>query len=130
MTKFIDNQAELIVVSFGTAYIHKNETMRAVLNFAIKHDEYGFVIAFPEGDRKYFEQDILTMTDGYEHIKMMGFIPQQSLLHHNKTKLFINHGGYNGFLECVEARVPMMIIPTYALDQLQNCEVVQKNQYG
>ena len=41
------------------------------------------------------------------------FLPQQSILAHPKTVLFLTHVGNNGLLEAIHYRVPMVGMPIY-----------------
>ncbi|XP_066274647.1 UDP-glucuronosyltransferase 2C1-like [Branchiostoma lanceolatum] len=43
--------------------------------------------------------------------KLMKWIPQNDLLGHPKTRLFVNHGGLNGLHEAIYHGVPMVILP-------------------
>ncbi|KAF5892312.1 UDP-glucuronosyltransferase 2A1-like isoform X1, partial [Clarias magur] len=50
---------------------------------------------------------------------LLDWIPQNDLLGHPKTKLFITHGGTNGIYEAIHHGVPMLAIPLM-LDQFDN----------
>ena len=45
------------------------------------------------------------------NILVRTFLPQQSILAHPKTLLFVTHVGNNGLLEAVHYRVPMVGMP-------------------
>ena len=47
------------------------------------------------------------------NILVRTFLPQQSILAHPKTLLFVTHVGNNGLLEAVHYRVPMVGMPIY-----------------
>ena len=47
------------------------------------------------------------------NILVRKFLPQQSILAHPKTVLFVTHVGNNGLLEAVHYRVPMVGMPIY-----------------
>lgn len=51
--------------------------------------------------------------------KLLDWLPQNDLLGHPKTKLFITHGGTNGIYEAIYHGVPMVGIPLFA-DQPDN----------
>ncbi|GAA6097202.1 UDP glucuronosyltransferase 5 family, polypeptide E1 [Tachysurus ichikawai] len=50
---------------------------------------------------------------------ILDWIPQNDLLGHPKTKVFITHGGTNGIYEAIYHRVPILAIPLI-LDQFDN----------
>ncbi|XP_030836546.1 UDP-glucuronosyltransferase 2B1 isoform X2 [Strongylocentrotus purpuratus] len=51
------------------------------------------------------------------NIRTMGWLPQNDLLGHPKTKLFIYQGGNNGLYEALYHGVPTLVLPVFA-DQL------------
>ncbi|XP_041461542.1 UDP-glucuronosyltransferase 2B4-like isoform X1 [Lytechinus variegatus] len=51
------------------------------------------------------------------NIKTMGWLPQNDLLGHPRTKLFIYQGGNNGLYEALYHGVPTLVLPVFA-DQL------------
>ena len=48
------------------------------------------------------------------NIRLMRWLPQASLLAHNKTRLFISHCGLNAVLEAVHYGVPILAVPLSA----------------
>ena len=54
------------------------------------------------------------------NIKVMSWIPQNDILAHNSTKVFISHTGHNGLYEAAFYGVPLVCVPIYG-DQLSNC---------
>ncbi|XP_054754852.1 UDP-glucuronosyltransferase 2B33-like isoform X2 [Lytechinus pictus] len=52
-----------------------------------------------------------------QNIKTMGWLPQNDLLGHPRTKLFIYQGGNNGLYEALYHGVPTLVLPVFA-DQL------------
>ena len=53
------------------------------------------------------------------NIKVSSWLPQNDILGHPKTRLFIGHGGMNGMLEAGYHGVPMICVPFFA-DQFDN----------
>ena len=51
-----------------------------------------------------------------ENVMVVPWVPQQSVLAHNNTKLFITHCGMHGVLESIYFRVPMVGMPVF-IDQ-------------
>lgn len=54
-----------------------------------------------------------------DNTKIMEWIPQNDLIGHPKTKLFITHGGTNGLYEAIYHSVPMLGLPLL-VDQFDN----------
>jgi glucuronosyltransferase len=62
--------------------------------------------------------------DGIEvpkNVKLMSWLPQNDILGHNKTRLFITHCGRNGQHEALYNGVPMLGFPLFA-EQTWNCD--------
>ena len=64
-----------------------------------------------------------------ENVLVLKWLPQNDLLGHPKTKLFICHGGNNGQNEAVYHGVPMLVIPI-GVDQLAAGLRVKVHGYG
>ncbi|KAM5271740.1 UDP-glucuronosyltransferase 2B17-like [Ctenodactylus gundi] len=56
--------------------------------------------------------------------RLYEWIPQNDLLGHPKTKVFITHGGANGIYEAIYHGIPMVAIPLFA-DQPHNIAVMK-----
>lgn len=52
--------------------------------------------------------------------KVVNWIPQNDLLAHNSTKVFISHTGHNSLYESGFFGVPLVCIPLFG-DQFSNC---------
>ena len=61
------------------------------------------------------------------NVKVLNWIPQNDLLAHNSTKVFISHTGHNSLYESAFYGVPLVCIPLFA-DQFSNC--VQAESVG
>ena len=63
------------------------------------------------------------------NVKIQTWLPQNDILGHPKTKLFITHGGNNGQLEALYHGIPQIVFPV-AIDQSYNGLRVEKKQIG
>ena len=63
------------------------------------------------------------------NIKIVTWFPQNDLLGHPSTKVFLTHGGLNSFLESVYHAVPMVVIPLFG-DQHKQAWLVKIKELG
>ncbi len=63
------------------------------------------------------------------NVYMVKWMPQNDILGHTNTKLFITHGGINGLIESVYHAVPLIIFPLFA-DQSYNAALVESKGLG
>ena len=64
-----------------------------------------------------------------DNVLLLDWLPQNDLLGHPKTTLFITHGGNNGANEAVYHGVPMLVIPV-SYDQAYSGERITVHGYG
>lgn len=64
-----------------------------------------------------------------KNVKLLSWLPQNDLLGHPKTKLFITHCGNSGQHEALYHAVPMIGFPLFA-EQHRNCEGLEKKGFG
>ena len=48
-----------------------------------------------------------------DNVKVASWLPQNDILGHSSTRLFINHGGVHGVMEAVFHGVPMICAPFF-----------------
>ena len=89
-----------------------------------------FMGAFSRLPQRFIVQYSLDdVTDAPPNVKLVKWLPQNDLLGHPKTKLFITHGGNNGQLEAMYHGVPLLTVP-FAGDQAFNGARAAKREYG
>ena len=76
---------------------------------------------------RYSGNTLSTTIPSNVHIR--SWLPQNDLLGHNDTKLFITHGGNNGQYEAAYHGVPMITFPVFA-DQHSNAKRVEYKKLG
>ena len=64
-----------------------------------------------------------------DNVKAVAWLPQNDVLAHPNTKLFITHCGNNGQYEAVYHGVPMIGFPLFA-EQHHNCMRMEKHELG
>lgn len=58
------------------------------------------------------------------NVKILAWMPQNDILGHPKTRLFIGHGGLNGMFESIYHGVPMILSPFFG-DQFDNARIAK-----
>jgi len=74
----------------------------------------------------------LVVPDGFNvptNVKLMSWLPQNDILGHNKTRLFITHCGNKGQYEALYHGVPMLGFSLFA-EQAWNCERARIKGFG
>jgi glucuronosyltransferase len=90
-----------------------------------------FIKAFFKAASKLPQKFIMKLEGDFgkvpDNIKILKRLPQQSILAHNKTKLFISHCGQHGIIESIHFEVPIIAMPLF-LDQSDN--LIRLLEYG
>ncbi len=113
----------VIVVSFGSV-----ETWRRALRPVI----HKLLDALGRMQEKTILQFAPSELEGIHipnDILLQEWLPQNDLLGHNKTKLFIGHGGLNGQLEATYNGIPMITLP-YQPEQVGNGARAEAKKHG
>ena len=63
------------------------------------------------------------------NVLVLPWVPQQAVLAHNKTRLFITHCGMHGVLESIHYAVPMVGMPVF-IDQGDVLKRIQEAEIG
>ena len=64
-----------------------------------------------------------------DNVKLLSWLPQNDILGHPKTRLFIAHAGMNGMLESTYHGVPMICSPFFG-DQFDNARIAKHAGFG
>jgi len=64
-----------------------------------------------------------------ENVKVLSWLPQNDILGHPKTRLFIAHAGINGLYESTYHGVPMICSPFFG-DQPVNAQMAKQNGFA
>ncbi|ELT90979.1 hypothetical protein CAPTEDRAFT_35564, partial [Capitella teleta] len=99
----------LIVVSFGSALKTIPKELMDVLMETFENLPQRFIMRF----------DSEHPANTPSNVMLVSWLPQNDLLGHNNTRLFITHGGNNGQLEGLFHGVPMLTLPVFG-DQFYN----------
>ncbi|BFZ00663.1 hypothetical protein BsWGS_03702 [Bradybaena similaris] len=116
--KFVDAADKgIIVMSFGGSVLNLPPEITSKM-----------VSAFKQLDLRVVWKVNITSPD-LKQILTSKWIPQNDLLGHKKTKLFISHCGKNGQYEALYHGVPILCLPIYG-DQSYNAERIKIKQFG
>ncbi|XP_046557204.1 UDP-glucuronosyltransferase 2B31-like [Haliotis rubra] len=114
---FYDISDSVVIVSFGGSVTTISTELTDKLQQAFSMTNYNFVW---KSDKPSWNQTKCLLTK---------WLPQNDLLGNSKTKLFITHGGNNGYFESLYHGVPMLGVPMFA-DQYYNTQRLQHKGYG
>lgn len=122
VSKHLDTFASLnkglVVVSFGSIFkTFPNKTFGKMIESFKQISELNFVIR--QGDKEEITDNILRLP----------WIPQNDLLGHPRTVLFITHCGRSGSMEAIYHGIPVITFPV-SIDQPYNAAVMEDKGYG
>ncbi|CAL2044050.1 unnamed protein product [Caenorhabditis brenneri] len=111
-----------ILVAFGTIIDWRfapEEKFEIFLNVLNKLTDYR-VIWSMKGERP----------DGLlDHVKVSSWVPQQQILNHEKTVLFLSHGGLKSVKEAVCSATPSLFMPMFA-EQMRNAWLAKSKGFA
>ena len=111
LQQFLDTAPEgVILMTFGSLFKDLEEGPQRELLEAFRRTTFRILWTYPKVPK-----------DLPSNVKIMKWLPQNDILGHPKTKLFITHCGSNGQFEALYHGVPMIGLPTYG-DQPYNCK--------
>ena len=115
------NDLPVVIVTFGSMFANLPEDVTR--KFITAFSEVNYTIIW----RLDIESSSpVTMPD---NVHVVSWLPQNDLLGHPATKLFITHCGNNGQYEAVYHGVPMIGFPLFA-EQPHNCFRMEYHQLG
>ncbi|KXN65255.1 glycosyltransferase family 1 protein, partial [Conidiobolus coronatus NRRL 28638] len=140
---FMDTHNKVLYVAFGSVVNPSQNLLTKLLGHfqrainqgildgviwgLLKTDFNTFPKTFKVDNAEYTTAQIVEGT--HDKIKILKWAPQQSILHHSSTKLFLSHGGLDSIYESSNAGVPMLIVPFFS-DQPRNRMLVFENGIG
>ena len=120
---FIDGALNgLVVVSFGSFLRHLEDNVA-------EHMCEAFLKMNLRVLWKTSFSNHLCNSMGTENVLTVNWMPQNAVLNHPNTKLFITHCGLGSLIEGICHAVPLLGIPVM-LDQHFNARVIEERQYG
>ena len=113
----------VIIVSFGSVAEYLPKEVTAKLAAAFKEVKQDVIWKFPFKGANPADFSLS------KNIHVVKWLPQNDLLGHKNTKLFITHCGNNGQYESIYQRVPMVAFPLFA-EQHHNAFRMERKGFG
>ena len=89
-------------------------------------ETHQYIICFNYNERNSFLNFLGTSKVSVsDNVKLLSWLPQNDILGHPKTRLFIGHAGINGLYESTYHGVPMICSPFFG-DQLVNAQIAKQ----
>ncbi|KXN68641.1 glycosyltransferase family 1 protein [Conidiobolus coronatus NRRL 28638] len=123
---FFDSHKKILYIAFGSLVRFKNDISTNMLEHFQRLLNDGWIDGivwggmantntseFPKtytvDNIEYSTEPILDGT--HEQFKLLKWAPQDAILNHSHTKLFITHGGLDSIYESIQSGTPMLTIP-------------------
>ena len=116
---FNKSQHGVIVLTFGSAFRDIPHEMMMKMLTVFRKVKYDVILRHTGA-----KPDSLP-----SNMHIMQWLPQNDILRHPMTKLFITHVGLNGLLEAIYHGVPMLMMPLSS-DQFGNAQKAEAKGYG
>ena len=120
LQRFMDEAKDgVIIVALGAAFDHMPDEMGDKFCNALGKNRL----------KVLWKTRKAPLCDIPDNIKIMSWIPQNDVLAHTNTRLFLSHCGINSMIEAVHHAVPILGFPL-ALDQPFNADVMKRKGLG
>ena len=116
---FMTRNDKVVVVSFGTTLSKYRPALIEVIGEGLSKLPFAVL---------WKHSGFMPSTIG-KNTKIVEWFPQNDILGHPSTKLFVTHGGLNSFLEGVYHSVPMVVIPLFG-DQHRQAILAENKGLG
>ncbi|KAL9988795.1 hypothetical protein ACROYT_G003283 [Oculina patagonica] len=111
----------VILVSFGTVVEDMDEALLQMMATAFSKIPQKIIWKL-----KLKGMSKISLSD---NVKLLTWTPQNDILGHPKTRLFIGHAGVNGLLESTYHGVPMILSPFHG-DQFDNARLAKEARFA
>ncbi|GMR37537.1 hypothetical protein PMAYCL1PPCAC_07732, partial [Pristionchus mayeri] len=125
LSSVIDRSGKgIVVISFGSLAETENLSdihLKTFLDAFSKFPDYTFIWKFDVHKEKHVE-----LFAGYGNVHAVRWLPQHSLLKHNKTLAFVTHCGANSVIEAASIGVPLVALPLFADQHYNGAAMLKK----
>jgi hypothetical protein len=144
LVPFFNSHEKILYIAFGSLIKLNHELTRNTLGHFQRLLNDGWIDGIVWGGmvntnanefpKTYTVDNIEYSTDSildgsHEQFKLLKWAPQDAILNHPNTKLFMNHGGLESIYEAIQSGTPMIVVP-YIADQPRNAALVKENGIG
>ncbi|KXN66939.1 glycosyltransferase family 1 protein [Conidiobolus coronatus NRRL 28638] len=144
LEEFLNTREKVLYVGFGSHVFLNSGIQQKLLELFQKLYNEGKIDGliwgglhktnFDEFPKTYTVNDIEYSTESlvsgeHKNFKLMGWAPQEPVLNHKSTKLFLSHGGLDSVYESLSAGKPLLILPFFA-DQPRNGVLIEERGIG
>jgi hypothetical protein len=142
LSNFLNQRNNVLYIAFGSYQTLSTKELKLIIQASFKSIAdgtiNGVILAtktkksdFP--DEFHTENGIIKSKDIFEdrisNFKYMEHVPQEAILNHANTKLFISHGGLESTFESISTSTPILLMP-FMGDQPINGQLVIENNLG
>jgi hypothetical protein len=142
LTQFLENHDSVMYAAFGSRTHLGNLELNLIIQagfLALNQGVINGVILATLTPKDSFPEEFTTaigtvktkdlFSGKYPQFKVAGFVPQEAILKHKSTKLFVSHGGLESIFETVFTLTPVLVMPFYG-DQPGNAQLVIESNIG
>ncbi|KXN68642.1 glycosyltransferase family 1 protein [Conidiobolus coronatus NRRL 28638] len=141
---FFDSHKKILYIAFGSLVRFKKDISTNMLEHFQRLLNDGWIdgivwggmantnsMEFPKtyivNNVEYPTESILDGT--HEQFKLLKWAPQDAILNHSHTKLFMTHGGLDSIYEAIQSGTPMLAVPYFG-DQPRNAALIKEHGIG
>ncbi|KAJ9075832.1 hypothetical protein DSO57_1031919 [Entomophthora muscae] len=135
LQEFFEHHSRVLFVAFGSLLSLQPRETTAILKGALEAMHQGYIDGLVWGLGKTSKSNFPNkttvnhdfMTD--PRFKFLAWAPQQAILDHPNTVLFLSHGGIESIFEAIHAKTPILSLP-FLGDQPRNAAKLQEMGIG
>jgi len=129
LLQWIENDPrDIVYISFGTVSRQDRKLLETILKGCTSCSKYRFLWSL-RGDLYSRAEDLFQSLPENSNVYRIAWVAQNSLLEHEKIKVFYTHGGFNSVAEAVHSGTPTLCMP-FLGDQPQNCNTLENRGVG
>ncbi|KAJ9057554.1 hypothetical protein DSO57_1021627 [Entomophthora muscae] len=135
LDEFLKKHKRVMLVAFGSLLSLQTREITSILSGALEAMEEGYIDGLIWGlgrtSLANFPNKTTTKHDflNDHRFQLLSWVPQQSILNHPSTVVFLSHGGLESSFEAINSRTPVLNFPFLA-DQAKNAAKLHEMGVG